>query len=235
MVEKVAPTDATTLILGASGTGKELFLGFLIVFFLVLLPLYMAFQALPLVMTYLLQKTGSPLIAFSAFGILYVVLILIAFVLGGIAIYRARRYRLSRTRWRGIRGSMAGSPMRFGWTFFWTMLLVPLTLGWIVPWRNVRLQKQLTDETRLGETPLFFDGSAKPLYRPFAIFWFGALLLIVLSLGAPYMAGGHDLAAMMKKGAQATGVKSRVSGMAMLSMMLGYLGLFCPHVASLLC
>ena len=87
-----------------TGKGKELFFGFLIVLFLVLLPMIVIIVAIQ----FLAMRTfgpQSPMVGLSVLPI-YVIM----FYLFGVAQYRARRYRLSRTNWRGIRGSMAGSP-----------------------------------------------------------------------------------------------------------------------------
>ena len=105
------------------------------------------------------------------------------FLLSGIGIHRARRYRLSRTRWRGIRGGLSGRSRRFAWTYLWTALLVPLTLGWILPWRAVRLQKALFNETRFGDKAFTFTGRAGPLYKRFWLVWFSAIVLFVVALG----------------------------------------------------
>jgi uncharacterized membrane protein YjgN (DUF898 family) len=153
------------------GTGGELFRGFLIVFLLILLPMGVAGLAAAF-----LLSPGSP--GRGLYEMSFWILIL---GLWGIGIHRARRYRLSRTRWRGIRGGLSGRTSAFAWTYFWTMLLVPLTLGWILPWRTVRLQKQLVEDTRFGDKPFTFSGRAAPLYKRFWLVWLSA---IVLTIGA---------------------------------------------------
>ena len=110
----------------------------------------------------------------------------VIFYLIGVAGYRARRYRLSRTNWRGIRGTMAGSPWKYGWTYLWTLLPAMLTLGWLVPWRSTKLQRILTEETRFGEEPLRFTAGAKPLYPRFAILWLGVVALYAGAGGLIY-------------------------------------------------
>lgn len=160
-----------------TGTGKELFLGFLIVFFLFIIPLYgIIFAA-----AYVFGQTSVETL------IIQYVIIFLMFFLIGVAVYRSRRYRLSRTRWRGIRGTMTGSPWAFGWTYFWTTLLVPLTLGWIIPWRDAKLERTLVSETAFGDVNLEFDGSSKGLWGPFAITWFGMMILIPVIGGICYL------------------------------------------------
>jgi uncharacterized membrane protein YjgN (DUF898 family) len=102
--------------LAYTGTGKELFLGFLIVFGVVLLPT--------------LAISIGGLLAFGpnspGYAATQMVMAVVFLFLGGVAIYRARRYRLSRTNWRGIRGSLEGSSWGYGWTSFWTAMIVPV-------------------------------------------------------------------------------------------------------------
>ncbi len=99
-----------------TGTGKELFVGFLVVFFGVFLPVIIASVAVRLIFP------QSP----NAIAIFYIGLYVLFFYLIGYAMYRAQRYRLSRTQWRGIRGALSGSPGRYGWTYFWTIALPAL-------------------------------------------------------------------------------------------------------------
>lgn len=81
------------------GTGAELFRGFVIVFLVVLLPL--ALLALVPILLWGVSIFGNVLVQLG--------LGVAAVLLGGLGLYRARRYRLSRTRWRGIRGGLSGS------------------------------------------------------------------------------------------------------------------------------
>ena len=146
-----------------TGTGKELLLGFLIVTFLIIIPIYVAFVGISLYF-----GEGHP----ATVAVQLILGFAIVFLIG-MAQYRARRYRLSRTNWRGIRGGMSGSALRYAWTSVWTVLLIPLTLGWIVPWRSVTLQRILTNETRFGQMPMRFEGDSGPLYLPFLGYWLG--------------------------------------------------------------
>ncbi len=151
------------------GTGGELFRGFLIVFGLVLLPLAIITVAVPLLWGP--QLAGRGFFELAAW--------LIVFTLWGFGIHRARRYRLSRTRWRGIRAGLSGGSAPFAWTYLWTTLLVPLTLGWILPWRAARLQRALFNDTRFGDRAFTFTGRAGPLYKRFWLVWVSGLVLMI--------------------------------------------------------
>jgi len=157
--------------LSYTGTGWEMFVGFLIVFFVVLVPALLT----PLAMTFAFGTTG----AVAAQGFIFLLFI----YLYGVAVYRALRYRLSRTRWRGIRGSLAGSANSYGLTSLWTSLLIPLTLGWIYPWRATRLQRLLVEDMRFGDRPFTFTENPGPLYGRFIVLWLGGLVAGALYIG----------------------------------------------------
>jgi len=94
--------------------------------------------------------------------------------------YRAKRYRLSRTKWRGIRGSLSGGKsFKYGVLYFATGLLIPLTGGWIIPWRETVLQRFMTNETKLGNRRLTFAGQAGPLYRRYWAVWLAGITAYV--------------------------------------------------------
>ena len=155
-----------------NGTGKELFYGFLIVFALVLMPLSAASWALGLFLT----EDDS---LYSVFSL--AIFILVWFLIG-VARYRARRYRLSRTQWRGIRAAQTGSSALFGAKTLGFFALLPLTLGWTYPWQNMRLMSQMMNNTWFGDRRFTFEGPAGPLYKYFALAWI-IQLGIILALG----------------------------------------------------
>lgn len=143
-----------------TGTGWELFIGFVIVFFLVILPLAILSFSFQIFLT---QKTAA-LLTLPLYGII--------FFLIGMGSYRAKRYRLSRTRWRGIRGSLTGGKsFKYALLYVGTGLLIPMTMGWIIPWRESVLQRFMTNETKFGNRPLTFTGNAGPLYKRYWAVW----------------------------------------------------------------
>lgn len=152
-----------------TGTGKELLVGFLIVFFVVFVPTLAASAA-----TAVAFGSKSP-----AFEFVKLAIYLFFFALTGIAIYRAQRYRLSRTQWRGIRGGLDGSSAAYAWRYIWTALLIPLTLGWITPWRATKLQAHITRDMRFGNHPFTFSAQSRSLYPRFAVFWLLAVAIVI--------------------------------------------------------
>ncbi len=154
-----------------TGRGKELFYGFLIVFFCMLLPI-------------LLLVVAVQILAGPEYGILILLPFYIIFpFLFGLAIYRTRRYRLSRTRWRGIRGSLVGSPSSYAWGHYWTLMVAAMAMGWLSPWRANYLQRRITNDTRFGDQSFVYRGQAGPLYPPYAVAWLGGVIVLGLYIG----------------------------------------------------
>ena len=145
-----------------TGTGKELFLGFLVIMAIVFLPL-------ALIATGLALYFGPESIALNVFQIV-VTLALVCFY--GFAIYRARRYRLSRTVWRGIRGALTGSALAYSGKYLGALILNPMTAGWSRPAMNLLLAEQMYNDMRFGNQPFTFRGRAGPLYARYAVCWF---------------------------------------------------------------
>lgn len=168
-----------------TGTGKELFLGFLFVFFLVLLPLMLLTFGAAFVF-------GPQSVGYTLFTIgLYIALLFLV----GVAIYRATRYRLSRTRWRGIRGALIGSDWHYPLTYFWTLPLLFLTLGWLGPWRTTKLQNILINDMRFGDRPFTFTAKSGPLYSRFAFLWIAGAIIFALAGGLIAHVLGSQVAA----------------------------------------
>ena len=155
-----------------TGTGTKLFLGALIVFGVLGLPIALVY----LVIT-LRFGPGHPALA----GLNFMVFLLVA-LLWGMAVYRARRYRLSRTLWRGIRSTLAGSSMSYSLLYFGAQILRFVTLGWSTPAMDINLQERVFGDMRFGTMPFRFSGPAGPLYPRYAISWFIAIAVFVVAI-----------------------------------------------------
>jgi uncharacterized membrane protein YjgN (DUF898 family) len=160
-----------------TGTGKELFLGFLMIIFVVFLPIA--------VLNVLLSTLGSP--ALSSFISFLVTIAL--FYLIGVATYRARRYRLSRTRWRSIRAGQTGAGWMYGlWYFLLNFLMLFFAL--ILPYKNMKLWQLRMQNTHVGDRFLVFDrdGAARQtlisLYLSYAV----VALVVVIVYALPFVA-----------------------------------------------
>lgn len=144
-----------------TGTGLELFLGWLLA--MVLLALGVIGLA---VIGGLLAQVNENLV-FVPFLIGYVGF----FVLIGVAIHRAVRYRLSRTRWRGIRLGLGGSSLKYAGLMIGYGLLAAFTLGLAMPWMRNRLYGYLAGHSSFGSAGASYDGRGRELLRPFLLVW----------------------------------------------------------------
>ncbi|HEX6103762.1 MAG TPA: DUF898 family protein [Alphaproteobacteria bacterium] len=163
-----------------TGTGGELALGFLkAAGFLLLL-------ALPgIVLTFLGNELGAVLAQTLP--------ILAVFLLAPAAAYWALRYRLSRTRWRGIRGAMVGSGLLYALRSHGWSLAMPFTLFQAVPFRSIDLARYRITRMRFGTAPFEFSGSVRAVFGAWLVAWIviAGLILAVVGL-APAAFGGLE-------------------------------------------
>ena len=155
-----------------TGDGKELFLGFLIVI-AVLTVAGATYQ-----LAYLAALANAPGLTAALDVLLFAGVVMLI----GVARFRARRYRLSRTRWRGIRGAQTGSAVEYGLRYLGYSLLALLTLGFYSPFMTTKLNGYKLNNTQFGNRPFRFDGSGRDLLKPFAIAW----ILFLPTLGASW-------------------------------------------------
>jgi uncharacterized membrane protein YjgN (DUF898 family) len=145
-----------------TGRGKELLIGFLFAL-AILVPIYLAY--------FLIGIEVERYRAFASFP-----LFLFFYLFGQFAIYRARRYRLTRTVWRGVRFWMDGS----GWAYAaraagWALLTL-LTLGLALPWREAALERYKMRHCHYGDLQGSFEGRGWEFFKSAWRFWLMALL-----------------------------------------------------------
>lgn len=80
------------------------------------------------------------------------------------ATYRARRYVLARTRWRGVRFGLAPGAWGYTWRALMHWALTLLTLGLLWPRMTFWLEKYRTDRTFFGDAQLVQGGRWTMLY-----------------------------------------------------------------------
>src|SRR5215216_6454328 len=158
-----------------TGTARELVSGFMIAL-AVLAPVYVTY--------FVLGIAAEGLQAFAS-----VPLFLIVHVLGQYAAFRARRYRVSRTVFRGVRFWMAGSAWAYaGKAVLWDLATI-LTLGLALPWRMAALERYKMRNTRFGDLAADFVGTGGALFRRGIALWGLAVglplagVLLALALG----------------------------------------------------
>lgn len=146
-----------------TGRGGELFVGFLIAM-AVLVPILGAFA--------LVEQFLEP--ASKTFFVEKLVYGLAIYVLIAIAQFRARRYRLSRTLWRGIRFAQTGSQWEYvRLTLGWGLMVIA-TLGLAYPWMRWAQARYLIRNTWFGDRAFEFAPYARPPVWP----WLGVLAII---------------------------------------------------------
>lgn len=162
-----ANTEVAGEPLEYTGTATELLVGFLIAIAL-LVPLNLAVA---------IAALGA-----GDLGTLVSILALpLLFFLGQFAVYRARRYRLTRTVYRGVRCHQDGSALRYAIcaVLWWTLTV--LTLGLAYPFLQSRLERFKLRHTYFGDLKGAFEGSGFKLLLRGLPMW---LLVVGPLLGA---------------------------------------------------
>jgi uncharacterized membrane protein YjgN (DUF898 family) len=151
-----------------TGTARELLIGFLFAV-AILAPIYLIY--------FLLGLEAERYKAFAS-----VPMGLFFYLFAQFAVYRARRYRLTRTVWRGVRFWMTGSGWNYAWRVgLWALLLV-LTLGLTLPWRQAVLERFKMRHTSYGNVHGRFVGSGTQLFRRGWGLWAIMMAPIVLAI-----------------------------------------------------
>jgi uncharacterized membrane protein YjgN (DUF898 family) len=153
-----------------TGTARELLIGFLIAV-AILIPFYAFIFLLALT-----QGVIGQLAALIGFAL--------ATVLGHYAVYRARRYRLSRTVFRGVRFHQTGSAWLYAIMAVLLWTLVILTLGLAYPFAVSRLERFKMRNTWLGNLQGRFEGSAGGLFIRGLFMWLVVVGPLIASLVA---------------------------------------------------
>jgi uncharacterized membrane protein YjgN (DUF898 family) len=134
-----------------TGTARELLIGFLFAV-AILAPIYFVY--------FLLGLEAERYKAFAS-----VPMGLFFYLFTQFAVYRARRYRLTRTVWRGVRFWMTGSGWNYAWRVgLWT-LLASITLGIALPWRQAALERFKMRHTSYGHLQGRFVGVGGELFK----------------------------------------------------------------------
>ncbi len=161
-----------------TGTGLELFIGYVMAFILFAIPLGLlqfGIQALAI-----RGHNGAAVLLVMGLYLFFIALI-------GLAVFRALRYRLSRTYWHGIRGGSDDQGFGYAFSHMWKTMVGGLALGLLVPWAMVDLWKQRWTAMSFGPYRFRAGGSSGPLMMryllyyllPIALFVGGALVAII--------------------------------------------------------
>lgn len=158
-----------------TGRAKELLIGFLIAL-AILVPVYLAYFLVGLEAERIKAFASIPLVAFF-------------YLFGQFAIYRARRYRLTRTVWRGVRFWMSGS----GWIYalrasLWGLLMI-VTLGLALPWRAAALERYKMRHSYYGDLQGSFEGRGWEFFKRGWWLWLLTPVALYVTPLAPFVYG----------------------------------------------
>lgn len=166
------------------GRGRELLIGFLLAVVLIA-----AWGGLMwLVWIYVFHE--KPVASFGAFDIFSLSVALIGFPLAFVGQYAGLRYRLSRTRWRGIRCWLVGSAWSYGATATFLTFVNACTGQLLTPVVSVNLARPRLANARFGTLPFTFAGSAGDIYGRFIGYYFLNILAWVVALVVVFAAIG---------------------------------------------
>jgi uncharacterized membrane protein YjgN (DUF898 family) len=149
-----------------TGTAKELFLGFLFAV-AILSPIYLVYFLIGLEVERWKAFASTPLAIFD-------------YIFFQFAIYRARRYRMTRTVWRGMRFWMGGSGLSYAWRVALWSLWATITLGIALPWRQAALERYKMKHTFYGDLAGRFDATGGALFKRGWLLWLATVVLILL-------------------------------------------------------
>lgn len=145
-----------------TGTGKEMFIGFLVVALIIAVPLALfQFVLIPL----LIGGGGRQLIVLAGYGLFLMLM--------GFATFRALRYRLSRTYWHGIRGGAEDPGFHYALSALWKPFVGSLVFGMLMPWAMVSLWNERWNAMSFG--PHRFESGANSE----SLTWRWAMIVII--------------------------------------------------------
>lgn len=162
-----------------TGTGGELFRGFLIVFLTFFLPaalLGLAAQWLGSTGT-ISQEAEIAVRVAASYGSFALLLLLV-----GYARFTGLRYRLSRTQWRGVAFGLEGTPGSYLWRYLLLGALNMLCLGLATPWVMAALERHRLGQARFGSVAV----ELHPAGVPFVRYWIAWMPLAICLVGTAW-------------------------------------------------
>ncbi len=175
-----------------TGTGLEMFKGFLIAL-AILAPMLIGIEVL-----HRFVDPGSGIAQFGRHAYLFAMATLwIA------AAFYARRYRLSRTRWRGVAFALDANLSEYVTLNFKTAAIAVLTIFLMVPQASLAREMWFIQRTRLGDRFFSGDPNSNKLMPYWMVVWVSALVTIITvgftaaSIREKNIAGIRGAAAML--------------------------------------
>ena len=172
------------------GRGIELFLGFVLVLLLI------ALWAGLMWLIWQLAFHGKTLPGLGFLNVFYLSLFFIGIPLAFVGQYAGLRYRLSRTRWRGIRCGLTGSAWSYGLLATFLNIANAFCGQLLTPVVSVNLARPRIANAFLGSQQIDFGGHAGDIYGRYIGYYFLniAAWVLVITIGVTIaIAGGKSL------------------------------------------
>lgn len=156
-----------------TGKGMELFIGAVMVGILLVLPItILQFVAQGAIMQ------DSPGLAIAIiFG-----LFLFIYYLIGLAYFRALRYRLGRTYWRGIRGGSDEPGFKYGISYIWKNILGIIPIYLLVPWSMISLWNERWNHMSFGAHKFQSNAQWQDLMKRYLLFYLVPFLAVIAGI-----------------------------------------------------
>jgi uncharacterized membrane protein YjgN (DUF898 family) len=172
------------------GRGIELFLGFVLVLLLIALWAGLMWA----IWEFAFHEESVPGLGFL--NLFYLSLAFIGIPLAFVGQYAGLRYKLSRTRWRGIRCGMAGSAWRYGFLATFLNIANAICGQLLTPLVSVNLARPRIANAFVGTQQVDFGGHASDIYGRYIGYYFLNIAAwgLVIAIGAAIaFAGGKSL------------------------------------------
>ena len=170
------------------GTGQELMIGW---------TKAMVLFGMPLFILAVLQVIVG--IESDLFDALQILIYIVVGIFIPIAMVNARRYRLSRLSWRGVRFSFRGGVRDFMGIYIKGWLLTVVSLGFYYPFWQNRRQTFMVGNSFFGNRQFAFDGRGRDLFLPFVLYMIldradiFSLLALVLGAGTALLCRAYGI------------------------------------------
>jgi uncharacterized membrane protein YjgN (DUF898 family) len=194
-----------------TGTAMELFLGFLMAVAL-LVPIYVLLFLGTLELG-MVSRLSSP-VAFVFLA-----------VFGQYAYFRARRYRLTRTVFRGVRFHQSGSPWAYALRSLLWWIAIACTAGLVYPWAQASLERYKLAHTHYGDLTGTFTATGTALFLRGVALW---LIAIVATIACLWLIGyfsqkGVKFGPTAQNNPQAAAAAAIIGGAAFVVMALAFI------------
>lgn len=156
-----------------TGTGMELFIGFIAGAILFGVPFF--------IINFGIQSAlfqGHEGVA----ALVFVGSLVFLYYLYGVAKFRALRYRLGRTFWRGIRGGSDDPGLKYGWSYIWKNIVGWLPAGLLIPWSMVSLWNERWNTMSFGSHRFYSDADFSGLMKRYMLFYLSPIIMFIAAL-----------------------------------------------------